>query len=163
MTSGQPGVWACTTRARWAPWLIGAGAWVFAVLIAVLLRTPDESPVQRAALVLTAIGGLAVLTAAGVTFSSVTVLIDALGITLRYGPLHWPRQHLSWTDVSSVAHTSVRPWQWGGWGYRWRPGHGTAVVMRGGSGIEITRGNGRVLVISTDDAEGAVSAARQWG
>jgi hypothetical protein len=62
----------------------------------------------------------------------------------------------------SGAHFAplVSPRGWGGWGYRWRPEKGTAVVVRRGPGLVVDLGNGRHFTVTVDDAEGAVKAIR---
>lgn len=50
----------------------------------------------------------------------------------------------------------VTPRQWGGWGYRWRPEKGTAVVVRRGEGIVLRLWDGHTFTITVDNAEAAV-------
>jgi hypothetical protein len=50
----------------------------------------------------------------------------------------------------------VTPRQWGGWGYRWRPEKGTAVVVRRGEGLVLRLWDGHVFTITVDNAEAAV-------
>lgn len=57
-------------------------------------------------------------------------------------------------------HPQVTPRHWGGWGYRWRPEQGTAVVVRRGEGVVVRLGDGRDFTVTVDDAEGAVRAIR---
>ncbi len=50
----------------------------------------------------------------------------------------------------------VTPRQWGGWGYRWRPHQGTAVVVRRGEGVVLRLGDGHTFTVTVDNAEAAV-------
>jgi hypothetical protein len=54
----------------------------------------------------------------------------------------------------------VTPRQWGGWGYRWRPEKGTAVVVRRGEALVLRLGDGRTFTVTVDNAEAAVRFIR---
>ncbi len=54
----------------------------------------------------------------------------------------------------------VTPRHWGGWGYRWRPEKGTAVVVRRGEGVVLRLWDGHTFTITVDDAEAAVQVIR---
>jgi hypothetical protein len=56
--------------------------------------------------------------------------------------------------ITYISH--VTPRHWGGWGYRWRPEKGTAVVVRRGEGVELELWDGHTFTITVDDAEAAV-------
>jgi hypothetical protein len=62
--------------------------------------------------------------------------------------------------VGAEFAPKVTPRQWGGWGYRWRPERGTAVVVRRGEGLVVRLGDGRVFTVTVDDAETAVQVIR---
>ena len=89
---------------------------------------------------------------------NVEVLDDEVRITYGWG---WPVQHIRWDKVSSVQVINVRPTEWGGWGYRWVPWkRGTAAVMRAGSGFRFDFANGKVFVVTVDDAEAGLEVIR---
>lgn len=54
----------------------------------------------------------------------------------------------------------VTPRQWGGWGYRWRPDKGTAVIVRRGEGVVLRLGDGHTFTITVDNAEAMVRIIR---
>ena len=103
-----------------------------------------------------------VVIAAGIVFGRLLLVLDAAGVHLSFGPWGWPRREVPWSGVRSVAVVDVRWLPWGGWGLRWRPGHGTAALLRQGPGVEFGLVDGRVLVVTVDEAEAAVDAARTW-
>lgn len=54
----------------------------------------------------------------------------------------------------------MTPRQWGGWGYRWRPEKGTAVIVRRGEALVLRLGDGLTFTVTVDDAESAVRVIR---
>ena len=102
--------------------------------------------------------GLALLAALLFTRLSVEIDDDEVRIVYGYG---WPVQRITWDRVASVQTIHVRPTEWGGWGYRWVPWRkGTAAVMRAGSGFRFDFANGKVFVVTVDDAEGGLEVIR---
>jgi len=100
--------------------------------------------------------------AAVITFSGITAEVRRDAFVLRYGPWGWPVQRIDWQTVAKVQVITVRPTEWGGWGYRWVPWrNATAAVMRKGPGLRFDFGSGRVFVVTLDDAENALAAIRR--
>lgn len=84
------------------------------------------------------------------------VRIDATGLTAK-SPLGWPVFHVKANDVETVTVGDINPLgEFGGWGLRSTP-DGFGLVLRTGTGIRIRRRNGRMFVITLDDAETAAS------
>jgi hypothetical protein len=99
--------------------------------------------------------GLLVL-AGTLAFVHVRVIADSEGLEVRCGHIGLPRRRIAWSEVHSVSLVRVTPRHWGGWGYRWRPERGTAVVVRKGPGVVLELGGGHRFTVTVDDAEGAV-------
>ncbi|MEW2582047.1 hypothetical protein [Streptomyces virginiae] len=96
-----------------------------------------------------------------VAFVHVSVTIDAEALLVRCGHVGFPRRRIELADVASVQFLSrVTPQHWGGWGYRWRPEKGTAVIVRRGEGFELTLDDGKLFTVTVDDAENAVRVIR---
>ncbi len=96
-----------------------------------------------------------------VTFSKLNVEVREDGFFIRFGYWKYPVQKIDWNRVASVRAIQVEPTQWGGWGYRWVPWKkATAAVMRRGPGLRFDFANGKVFVITIDDAETALAAIR---
>lgn len=87
-----------------------------------------------------------------VQLAVVRVVVDRRGLTVGSGLLGWPRWRLAPAEISEVTATDISPAHFGGYGFRLVPG-ATAVVLRGGPGIVVTRRSGRQFAVSVDDAE----------
>lgn len=102
--------------------------------------------------------GLALV--AAVLFTRLTVEVDDDEVRIVYG-YGWPTQRIRWDRVAAVQTIQVRPTEWGGWGYRWVPWKkGTAAVMRAGSGFRFDFPNGKVFVVTVDDADAGLEVIR---
>ncbi|BAH55115.1 hypothetical protein [Rhodococcus opacus] len=130
-------------RASWTGHVRGRWAGVLALAMAV------------AAVVSALVGALwlavlfLVLVVAGGAFASVTVQVDRTGLSLSSWNVRW--RHIPLGSVDEAQVTEIRPGEWGGWGYRFSP-RGTAVVIRGGEGIVVSRAGGRPFAVTVDGA-----------
>jgi hypothetical protein len=161
--TGASQVWTGRARNRmqWVP--AAAGAACLALGIALAVEGPDKTsgPVP---LVMSVVGCLAVglLVLFGtIAFTHVHVRVDCDAVDVRCGHIGVPRRRIPLGEVSG-AHLVplISPRSWGGWGYRWRPEKGTAVIVRRGPGIIIDLGAGRRFTVTVDDPEGAVRTIR---
>ena len=95
-----------------------------------------------------------------IVFTRLTVEVTDNEVRIAYG-WGWPLQRITWDRVASVQVVNVRPTEWGGWGYRWVPWKkGTAAVMRAGSGFRFDFANGKVFVVTVDDADAGLEIIR---
>ncbi|QKV91395.1 hypothetical protein HUT19_06250 [Streptomyces sp. NA02950] len=158
-----PAVWTgrAHNRVQWV--LAAAGAACLALGIDLAVASPWGSGI--APLLMSVIGCVAaglLMLFGTIAFVHVAVRIDAETLEIRCGHLGLPRRRIPLSDVVDVDVASrVTPCQWGGWGYRWRPEKGTAVVVRRGEGLVVRLGDGRVFTVTVDDAEAAVWVIRQ--
>ncbi|MFI5720079.1 hypothetical protein [Nocardia sp. NPDC051750] len=98
------------------------------------------------------VGSIAVLAGVLATqLAVVRVVVDRRGLTVGSGLLGWPRWQLAPAEITEVTATDISPAHYGGYGIRLVPG-ATAVVLRGGPGIVVTRRSGRQFAVSVDDA-----------
>jgi hypothetical protein len=155
-----PQVWTgrATNRLQWL--LSAAGAACLA--LGIELAVDDSYAPGTAPLVMSVVGcvaaGLLVLFGT-VAFTHVEVRVDADAVEIRCGHIGLPRRRIPLAEVAGAhAEARVSPRTWGGWGYRWRPEKGTAVIVRGGPGIVLDLGGDRRFTVTVDDAEGAVRA-----
>ncbi|MFI8962523.1 hypothetical protein ACIGO8_10425 [Streptomyces sp. NPDC053493] len=157
-----PPVWTgrATNRLQWLPAVGGVACMALGVALAV--KSPWTSGI--APLLMAVIGclaaGLLVLFGT-LAFVHVAVRVDDRGMEVRCGHIGVPRRRIPLAHVVDAHFApSVTPRQWGGWGYRWRPEKGTAVVVRRGEGLVLWLGDGRTFTVTVDDAESAVQAIR---
>lgn len=148
---GERAVWF--GRAEMAPLPLGAliGATVLLAVLAIIVGMTSD---PTAAWIL---GGVAVLI--GVLVATLTVFrvrVDRSGLVVR-SAAGMVRLRVPAEDVAAVAVSDVKGLsQYGGFGIRAIPG-ATAVVLRSGPALEVTRVSGRRLVVTLDDAEGAAA------
>ncbi|CAL9655175.1 hypothetical protein SUDANB105_06770 [Streptomyces sp. enrichment culture] len=94
-------------------------------------------------------------------FVHVALRVDAECLEIRCGHIGVPRRRIPLSQVAGADFAPlVTPRHWGGWGYRWRPEKGTAVVVRRGEGLVLRLWDGHTLTITVDDAESAVRVIR---
>lgn len=94
---------------------------------------------------------LPVLAVAATLLGQARVTVGPRGLTVALGWFGWPRLRVPLDHVRDVAVEDVQPANYGGWGLRQVPGT-TAVVIRRGPGLRVTRTNGRTFVVTVDDA-----------
>ncbi|MGW0613625.1 hypothetical protein [Streptomyces sp. NPDC002788] len=154
----HPDVWTgrATNRVQWL--LALAGAACMALGIALAVDSAWKSGI--APLVMAVVGciaaGLLVLFGT-LAFVHVALRVDEEHLEVRCGHMGLPRRRIPLSHVAGAKYTShVTPRHWGGWGYRWRPEKGTAVVVRQGEGVVLELWDGHTFTITVDDAEAAV-------
>lgn len=157
-----PVVWTgrATNRLQWVAAVAGAACTALGVTLAV--ESPWTSGV--AALLMAVIGcvaaGLLVLFGT-LAFVHVAVRVDDRAMEVRCGHIGVPRRRIPLAQVVGADFAPrLTPCQWGGWGYRWRPEKGTAVIVRRGEGLVLRLGDGRTFTVTVDDAQSAVRVIR---
>ncbi|MFJ5831866.1 hypothetical protein [Streptomyces sp. NPDC093089] len=155
-------VWTgrATNRLQWVAAAAGAACMALGITLAV--ESPWTSDVT--ALLMAVIGcvaaGLLVLFGT-LAFVHVAVKVDDRAMEVRCGHIGVPRRRILLSHIVGADFApSVTPRQWGGWGYRWRPEKGTAVIVRRGEGLVLRLGDGRTFTVTVDDAESAVRVIR---
>ncbi|MER7462210.1 hypothetical protein [Streptomyces sp. NPDC097981] len=163
MTVHPPGpLWAgrASNRAQWL--LAAAGAACLALGVELAVDWSWAAGITP--LLMSVIGCLAVgllILYGTLAFVHVTVTVDAEAVEVRCGYVGLPRRRIPLAAVASAEFLPRIPLQqWGGWGYRWRPDRGTAVIVRRGEGLELRLGDGKLFTVTVDDAENAVRVIR---
>ncbi|MFB7893850.1 DUF1648 domain-containing protein [Microbacterium sp. NPDC056044] len=144
-------VWVRTTRVGrvGVAVLFGSSALVLGLGIWLLL-------VEGGAGAAITLGCGVLVTVLAITSVAYRVVVDARGLTVRaFSGL--PRFHVPAADIRSAEAVVVDPMlDFGGWGWRWRPGR-FGVVTRAGGAVSVLRTNGREFVVTVDDAGTAAS------
>ncbi|MFC9927565.1 hypothetical protein [Streptomyces sp. NPDC127190] len=155
-------VWTgrATNRVQWLLALVGAACLALGIELAV-----DSAWTSGvAALAMSVVGciaaGLLVLFGT-LAFVHVDLRCDRECVEVRCGHIGLPRRRIPLSHVAGADFTAhVTPRHWGGWGYRWRPEKGTAVVVRRGEGVVLRLWDGHTFTITVDNAESAVRVIR---
>lgn len=158
----HPDVWTGRATNR-AQWLLALGGAAFMAL-GIELAVDSAWTSGIAPLVMSVVGciaaGLLVLFGT-LAFVHVDLKLDKESLEVRCGHIGVPRRRIPLDHVAGAEFAPhVTPRQWGGWGYRWRPEKGTAVVVRRGEGVVLQLWDGHTFTITVDNAETAVRVIR---
>lgn len=163
MTGHPPGpLWAGRASNR-VQWLIAA-AGAACMALGIELAVDNAWTSGFVPLLMSVIGCLAaglLILYGTLAFVHVAVTVDSEAVEVRCGHVGLPRRKIRLAEVTSAEFVPrITPQQWGGWGYRWRPEKGTAVIVRRGEGLELRLGDGKRFTVTVDDAENAVRVIR---
>lgn len=160
--SPPPDVWTgrATNRAQWLAALAGAACMALGIALAVDSRWKSGIAPLVMAVVGCIAAGLLVLFGT-LAFVHVALRVDEECLEVRCGHIGVPRRRIPLSHVAGADFAPlVTPRHWGGWGYRWRPEKGTAVVVRRGEGVVLRLWDGHTFTVTVDDAEAAVRIIR---
>ncbi|CAM5478741.1 hypothetical protein SCALM49S_09000 [Streptomyces californicus] len=144
-SQAPPAEWngRATNRFQWLPALAGAGC----VALGIELALDGAWTSGIAPLLMSVIGCLAaglLILFGTLAFVHVAVRVDGDSLEVRCGHAGLPRRRILLSHVTGAEFVPrITPRHWGGWGYRWRPEQGTAVVVRRGEGMALRLGDGR--------------------
>jgi len=158
----HPDIWTgrATNRAQWLLALGGAAFLALGIELAVdSAWTSGIAPLAMSVVGCIAAGLLVIF--GTLAFVHVDLKLDKESLEVRCGHIGVPRRRIPLDHVAGAEFAPhVTPRQWGGWGYRWRPEKGTAVVVRRGEGVVLQLWDGHTFTITVDDAEAAVRVIR---
>ncbi|MDT9698346.1 hypothetical protein [Streptomyces sp. P17] len=158
----HPDVWTgrATNRVQWLLALVGAACMALGIELAVdSAWTSGVAPLAMAVVGCIAAGLLVLF--GTLAFVHVALKVDKESLEVRCGHMGVPRRRIPLSHVAGADFAPlVTPRHWGGWGYRWRPEKGTAVVVRRGEGVVLRLWDGHTFTITVDDAEAAVRVIR---
>ncbi|QHY93978.1 hypothetical protein SSPS47_02400 [Streptomyces sp. S4.7] len=161
-TEPLPETWTgrATNRFQWLFAVVGAACLALGIELAIQSSWATGVVALAASVVGCVAAGLLILFGT-LAFVHVHVKVDHEHLEVRCGHVGLPRRRIPLAQVTGADFApSVTPRQWGGWGYRWRPEQGTAVVVRRGEGVVLSLGDGRTFTVTVDDAEAAVGVIR---
>ncbi|MFD5817778.1 hypothetical protein ACFV06_16595 [Streptomyces sp. NPDC059618] len=161
-TSPRAEIWTGRARNR-VQWLPAIGG-LACLALGIELAVTSGSASGTAPLVMSVVGciaaGLLILFGT-LAFVQVAVKVDEDCLEVRCGHMGVPRRRIPLSTVVGADFApQVTPRQWGGWGYRWRPEQGTAVIVRRGEAMVLRLGDGHTFTITVDNAEAAVKVIR---
>ncbi|CAL9359652.1 hypothetical protein SUDANB140_00630 [Streptomyces sp. enrichment culture] len=161
-TIPESNVWTgrATSRVQWFLALIGAACLAFGIALAV--ESAWESGVAPLAMAVVGCIAAGLLVLFGtLAFVHVALRVDEDCLEVRCGHIGLPRRRIPLSHVAGAEFAPhVTPRHWGGWGYRWRPEKGTAVVVRRGEGLVLRLWDGHTFTVTVDDAEAAVQVIK---
>ncbi|RKN38366.1 DUF1648 domain-containing protein [Streptomyces hoynatensis] len=133
--------------AVWSQAIASPVLWVVAGLLAalglVLVAVPSARPVGVLMLLTAVLNGL---------FASLRVTVDGRGLMIASPLLPRPRLRVPMRRIEGAASREVRPLaEFGGYGYRVRPGK-SGVVVRSGEALSARLRGGKEFVVTVDDA-----------
>ncbi|WP_120493293.1 DUF1648 domain-containing protein [Microbacterium phyllosphaerae] len=151
LTDHERAVWIKTvTVATTSQVVLGIGVFIVVAMSVLLLAQGIAAGWITAAVALV----LLVLLATSLTFR---VRASAAGLRVR-SIAGWPRVDIPAAEIASTRAVQVDPFaEFGGWGYRFGLDGRRGIVLRKGDAVEVTRTNGRVFVVTVDDAATAAS------
>ncbi|MFI6859793.1 DUF1648 domain-containing protein [Streptomyces sp. NPDC050421] len=142
LAAGEVAGWARSAGNRW---LLPAAALTCAAGV-VLLFTAGWAAAVPVLLVGLLLAG----------FARPYVTVDRRGITVS-GVLPWPRVRVPLDRIETAVSRDINPLtEYGGWGYRIRPGR-TGVMIRSGEGIVARLAGGRDFAVTVDDSATAAA------
>ncbi|MFM9371986.1 hypothetical protein [Streptomyces sp. Da 82-17] len=157
-----PEVWTghATNRMQWLLALVGAACMALGIQLAVDSSwTNGLTPLVMA--VVGCVGAGLLMLFGTLAFVQVAVRVDKDSLEVRCGHIGVPRRRIPLSQIVAADFApQVCPRQWGGWGYRWRPEKGTAVIVRRGEAVVLNLGDGHKFTVTVDDAESAVRVIR---
>ncbi|GGZ43509.1 hypothetical protein [Streptomyces bluensis] len=160
--SAHTDVWTgrATNRAQWLLSLGGCAFMALGIELAVdSAWTSGIAPLAMSVVGCIAVGLLVLF--GTLAFVHVAVKVDKECLEVRCGHIGLPRRRIPLSQVAGADFAPrVTPRHWGGWGYRWRPEKGTAVIVRRGEGLVLRLWDGHTFTITVDDAESAVRVIR---
>ena len=139
-----------------------AGAWFTTVTVPMFFWFAGALALSAAGLaIFSAIEGgagaggavtLVLVAAICLVFGRLRVSVDRRGLRVVSSLLRLPIKQIALDQIRSARAESIRPLEWGGWGYRVLPGR-SAVVLTRGPGMVVERHNGTLFAVTVPEPE----------
>lgn len=94
-----------------------------------------------------------------IAFASVRVTVDASGLRVMSRVTRIPLKRIPVERMAAVEVVDLKPFEWGGWGYRIMSGR-SAVVLREGAAILVTLDDGKKFAVTVKDPDEPVALLR---
>lgn len=146
LAAGERASWHATTTMALAARVGILAAILFAVAAVTLATVVTQGAMWPLYLV------PVVLLVAFATTTTWHLRVDDDGLVVR-AAAGFPVFRMARTDVAEAGTVVIRPLgDFGGWGLRWGTGRRFGIVTRAGEALQVTRRDGRILVVTVDDA-----------
>lgn len=154
-------LWRGSARSILLSWgLLGIFALTFGIIVLSNVYAAQGEKIEGP-LWIAPISVLVIGAAVSLWSSGVTVEVDADEMRVKFGP-GWPVRHFPWAGVATVEYCTVRPMEYGGWGYKVVLRKRThAMVLRAGEGLRVSFIDGRVFVVTVDGARQGLEIIRR--
>ena len=130
---------------QWWLWVILLGSLAITIVSVYPLLITDKAWVGWLS-----IGGLLVITALA---AGITVRTEITAAYIRVSCTSYFSRTIDWEDIAEAYVRKYNPLgEYGGWGYRLSPKHGTAYNVMGDQGLQLVLKNGRRILIGTQKA-----------
>lgn len=131
---------------RWVIFGVTLAVWIIAILVALGGEPPTWVPVMLGVV------GTVMVVVLIVGLGSFETRVSATGVRVR-SAMGLQIARIPIAEIADVRTSTVEPFaEFGGWGYRISPDGRRGIVTRAGEALEITRTNGKVFVVTVDDA-----------
>lgn len=142
----ETGAWSRTVTGR----VFAGVAVVLALTAAAVVPTlASQGAVGPAIAMAVVLGGSSIVL---LGFTRLRVTADRRGLRVVSRLLGIPLRRIPLQQIASASTADLRPSEWGGWGYRMRPG-GSALILNAGPGLVVTTTARREFAISLRDPE----------
>lgn len=104
------------------------------------------------------LASMGIATLVATSFSKAELLVRERDFEVKFSSIF--SRTIPWSHVVSVRVVNVRPRDWGGWGFRWKP-KSIGIVMRKQPGLRFDFASNRSLTMTLDNADEGIEIIKQ--
>ncbi len=104
------------------------------------------------------IGSMLIATLVAMAFSRVELKVREEDFEVTFSSVF--ARTIPWSQVVSVREVNVRPRDWGGWGFRWKP-KSIGIVMRKQPGLRFDFANNRSLTMTLNNVDEGIEVIKK--
>lgn len=151
-------MWSSSSESPLLRWGVAAviGIVTIVVLFVNVLFNPEERLEGTSLYIF--LGIMALSTLVAMSFSRVELIVRAKDFEVKFSSAF--SRTISWSSVVSVRTVNVRPRDWGGWGFRWKPGS-IGIVMRKQPGLRFDFANNKSLIVTIDNVDEGIDVIKE--
>jgi hypothetical protein len=151
-------LWSSSSYSPLLRWGVAAiiGIVTIGILFVNVIFNPEEK-LEGTSLYLF-LGIMALSTIVAMSFSRAELIVRAKDFEVKFSSVF--ARTIPWSNVVSVRVVNVRPRDWGGWGFRWKPGS-VGIVMRKQKGIRFDFANNKSLIMTLDNVDEGIDVIKE--